>query len=724
MLIRLFDHASSSFSYIHAYIIFLCCLIPINTLMASHLDLSQLSGCKKRKRGERVFRFRSFGENGYPVGLVGSSFRENVKSLLEYGHVEGNLAGHGMQCWSFQLQVHRHAPGYVVLFVIEEPIEASLNHHCKQCQYVGWGQHMVCNKNYHFVLPSSDTMVAACSWNGKGGNASDGGQLLLNPTTTNSRNEGNSMNNLVELEGHMLHGVFHSNGFGHLLCVNGVETGYDLAGHQILDFWDRLCTGLRARKVSLNDVSHKRGMELRLIHGVAYSEPWFGRWGYKFGRGTFCVTQQMYQKAIEALQGIPLCLLIHHLGTSNHEIALIFSRYHTLSDNSLVTLGDLFHFMLELKSRLPPTDHQNPFIDPIYNPGMLMETNCRWSSKRVEMATRVIVEALKRAQFRWVSRQEVRDAARAYVGDTGLLDFVLKSLGNHIVGNYLVRRTLNPVTKVLEYCLEDISNHASPNHRDGFLMHSPKAKAAWYKLSKFRLMKDMFYMYKYILKDQKMSNAGIFSAIPMAVRIILNSKYLVKDYCGEVVPMKVEYLSMDGESNIYCTITLKNNSKEDDDDNSKSIRNNNNAIILQPYECVTLKNNATFDDLKQEVERNFKEIYWGLRGFVVDSIANLNNAKGTDLVFGMVEVGQKIVLEGRSSKKMGGVREMYECGAVNYVVDCPCGAKEDDGERMVSCDICEVRQHTLCVRIPDSEQVPHIFLCNRCEREIILLPSP
>ncbi|KAM1520537.1 hypothetical protein ACFX10_010909 [Malus domestica] len=90
----------------------------------------------------------------------------------------------------------------------------------------------------------------------------------------------------------------------------------------------------------------------------------------------------------------------------------------------------------------------------------------------------------------------------------------------------------------------------------------------------------------------------------------------------------------------------------------------------------------------------------------------------------MVEVGQNIVLEGRSSKETGGVSEMYECGAINYVVHCPCGAKEDDGERMVSCDICEVRQHMLCVRIPDSEQVPHIFLCNRCEREIILLPSP
>lgn len=46
-----------------------------------------------------------------------------------------------------------------------------------------------------------------------------------------------------------MHGVFHSNGFGHLLCINGVELGLELPGFQIMDLWDRLCTGLRARFV-------------------------------------------------------------------------------------------------------------------------------------------------------------------------------------------------------------------------------------------------------------------------------------------------------------------------------------------------------------------------------------------------------------------------------------------------------------------------------------------
>jgi hypothetical protein len=91
---------------------------------------------------------------------------------------------------------------------------------------------MICNKKYHFVLPSKDTAGAAylnCKGNGAG-LANIGGK-----------------SNFVESQGHLMHGVFHSNGFGHLLRVNGVEMGSDLAGHHIMDFWDRLCTGLRAR---------------------------------------------------------------------------------------------------------------------------------------------------------------------------------------------------------------------------------------------------------------------------------------------------------------------------------------------------------------------------------------------------------------------------------------------------------------------------------------------
>lgn len=95
----------------------------------------------------------------------------------------------------------------------------------------GWGHHMICNKKYHFVIPSKDTVTACLNCEG-GCDVVDVAKGKLN---------------FVELQGHIMHGVFHSNGFGHLLCINGVEVGSDLTGHQIMEFWDRLCTGLKAR---------------------------------------------------------------------------------------------------------------------------------------------------------------------------------------------------------------------------------------------------------------------------------------------------------------------------------------------------------------------------------------------------------------------------------------------------------------------------------------------
>lgn len=104
----------------------------------------------------------------------------------------------------------------------------------------------MCNKKYHFLLPSKDT-IAACV---------EGGASQKYKTDCSNNIGGEiirSKLNLIEIEGHMMHGVFHSNGFGHLLCVNGsLESTSDLPGHSIMDFWDRLCIGLRARFVIIN----------------------------------------------------------------------------------------------------------------------------------------------------------------------------------------------------------------------------------------------------------------------------------------------------------------------------------------------------------------------------------------------------------------------------------------------------------------------------------------
>ncbi|XP_073029045.1 PHD finger protein MALE STERILITY 1-like isoform X1 [Primulina eburnea] len=537
---------------------------------------------------------------------------------------------------------------------------------------------MICNKKYHFVLPSKDTVLPSKD------------------------------TNVFELQGesHCMHGVFHSNGFGHLLCINGLETGSDVPGHQIMELWDRLCSGLRARKVSLKDTAQKKGMDLRLLHAVAYSKPWFGHWDYKYGRGTFGVTQEMYQNALKAIQSIPLSLLTQILGVEfcKTETKIIVARYQVLSGHSLVTLGDLFHFMIELKSRLRKESSK----DSNY-PGIMSDSSCRWSPKRVEMAIHVVVEALKRAEFRWVSRQHVRDVARAYIGDTGLLDFVLKSLGNHIVGKYFVRRCLNPVTKVLEYCLEDVSR-AFPK-QDGSPFIDAKLKPQ-HKISWAQIMRDIFCMYKNILKeDTSITTNGALASIPSASRIILDTKYFLKDYLGDT-PSEDETT----KQKIYCTVILADHHMHEYERVSAELAK---AFII-PYECFELKHGATFDELKFEVENTFREIYLGLRNFVVRSMININ-PKGSDLVFKKVTAGGKIAFEGNRGVTNDGIYEGWM--KRDLVVDCPCGTKDDDGERMVSCDICQVWQHTRCVQIPNNQEIPNIFICNICEQDIMHFPS-
>lgn len=101
------------------------------------VEMSQLdfTGCKKRRRGERVFRFKAFGDQGYPIEFKGS-FQQNVRALLEFGQMETGLCG-PMVCWSFQLEVHRYPTLHVFLFVVEEPVELSPNLCCRHCQYTG-----------------------------------------------------------------------------------------------------------------------------------------------------------------------------------------------------------------------------------------------------------------------------------------------------------------------------------------------------------------------------------------------------------------------------------------------------------------------------------------------------------------------------------------------------------------------------------------------------------
>ncbi|KAB2603602.1 PHD finger protein MALE MEIOCYTE DEATH 1-like [Pyrus ussuriensis x Pyrus communis] len=55
-------------------------------------------------------------------------------------------------------------------------------------------------------------------------------------------------------------------------------------------------------------------------------------------------------------------------------------------------------------------------------------------------------------------RQDVRDVAQLHIGDIGMLDYVLRSMNNVIVRNYIVCRAVNPTTRILKYMVHDLAD--------------------------------------------------------------------------------------------------------------------------------------------------------------------------------------------------------------------------------------------------------------------------
>ncbi|EFJ34635.1 hypothetical protein SELMODRAFT_31177, partial [Selaginella moellendorffii] len=642
----------------------------------------------KKRRAERVFGIHTFGDPGCPADYDGA-FRDNIRAFLSDCAEMEPYTVEGMPTWSLLLEDDRNlSSGRLNLLIMEESTANSIHPHCDHCRCIGWSHHPVSIRRYHFIIPGPEIDDEAAA----------------------------TQSSILDLQDHLLHGLLHCNGYGHLLRVNGREKGSKLAsGRELMDLWDRICAMLRARKVSVEDIAKKKGLELRLLHCVAYGESWYSRWGYKFGHGSFGITQQMYSKAIEAIRGMPLSVMIQHFDGVDAEVLEIVSLYQKMSGQALQTVGDLVRFMVELKSRLPLTataanssssPNSNPLSPPIssFSLGAAFSSDmpCRWSMKRLELATQVIVEALKNCDKKWMPRQDVRDAARVYIGDTGLLDFVLKSLGNRVVGGHVVRRAVNPITKVLEYSLEDVTAVK------GGEVAAAVAAAAACDISRSDVQRDIVYMYKNVLESYKPASKrgggkSILTALPTASRIILDTKQLIRDYCGHKTRKAAAAAAA-----ASAAAGLAGGSTSRGGSTTIAGGGGNEA---PPPELVVLPPHATIGDLKLEAQRGFRDTYHIMRGFRVDTIPELEG-DNEDLLFGAIESGSTLIVQGSGVDVYNEWR--YEGGNDSWIVDCPCGAKDDDGERMIACDVCEVWQHTRCGGIADPDPIPARFLCARC----------
>ena len=177
---------------------------------------------------------------------------------------------------------------------------------------------------------------------------------------------------------------------------------------------------------------------------------------------------------------------------------------------------------------------------------------------------------------------------------------------------------------------------------------------------------------------------------------LLDCKQFVKDYRPEVLLM-TDLNSI----RLSCQVELLDEPE--------------NAAAEIPSEVIVLPINATVSDLKIEAANAFQDVYLMFRRFAVDELVGYNGVNDSTQVKLLLGSAKAVRVQGRCTGKNGLSKFRMERGLDRWTVDCSCGAKDDDGERMLACDVCGVWQHTRCSDIHDTEPVPTHFVCPRCQ---------
>ncbi|KAK4720474.1 hypothetical protein R3W88_010707 [Solanum pinnatisectum] len=589
-------------------------------------------------------------------------------------------------------------PSVVCLDVIEEDVARCRSVYCDQCRVVGWSSNPVCAKRFHFIIKADGNSVGgynkSCTGCGEALHLSEARCKSCNHVMTAEDVE-DWMYLQLEDTSHLLHGVIHANGYGHLLRVNGREGGSRvLSGSHIMNFWDRLCKVLGARKISVMDVSKKYGLELRLLHAITKGHPWYGKWGYQFGAGSFALTQDSYRQAVENLSSLPLTIFLSQGRKPRTRMQDLISFYQSLSDSELVNIRDLFLFLTSsIRDAHKPgsgADEATCKKRKTCNSKVL----CAWTSTdilRVEEAMFRVLRAVSGPN--WVSWRALRGAV-CKAGPPELLDYCLKALhGKQAADGLVVNARSVSGSGAMEYKIERCNPMVNVNTNENGLPCTPNLP------SEEHLRRDLKYLYDCMLNPSTMSNHVPLIKREVAVdsaTTVLDCKQFLKVY----QPERFLPIPKSDAIQVLCEVDIM----EQSDVHSRN----------PPPELLILPSDATISDLKAEASRTFQDVYLMFRRFQADELVGyggVNESTQVKLLLGSTEF---VTVRGKFLGKNGLSKYRMERGIERWTVDCFCGAKDDDGERMLACDVCSVWQHTRCAGIPDLDAVPAKFICLRC----------
>ncbi|KAL0448275.1 UNVERIFIED_CONTAM: PHD finger protein [Sesamum latifolium] len=499
-------------------------------------------------------------------------------------------------------------PAVVCLDVVEEDVARSRSVYCDQCRVVGWSSNPVSAKRYHFIIKADGNSIAGynktCAGCGDALHMTDSRCKSCNHVMTTEDVE-DWMYQQLESTTHLLHGVVHANGYGHLLRVNGREGGSRLlSGRHIMNFWDRLCNMLGVSCFSTSICEQKgqchgcvkeerTGFPVASFCGERSSMVW--RLGLSVWAGSFSLTFDDYKMAVANLSSLPLALFQSQGRKPRTRLQDLVSFYQSISERELVTIRDLFCFLMSLIH-----DGRNAPIRADDSPCKKLKTSesralCSWTIediRRVEDAMFKVLRAVSGST--WVSWRSLRGAV-CKVGTPELLDYCLKELkGKQAAPAWLSLPAVFPTLVPWSTGSASVPANTSMN---GFPMASYPSEE--------RLLRDLKYFYECMLHPETMvfhvppakRNLAVSSATK-----ILDCKQFVKDYQPE------RFLSASKENavQLLCEVDLMEQPEE--------------CCHNPPPELLVLSSDATIADLKLEAMRAFQDVYLMFRRFQADEL--------------------------------------------------------------------------------------------------------
>ncbi|RZR78723.1 hypothetical protein BHM03_00004157 [Ensete ventricosum] len=409
------------------------------------------------------------------------------------------------------------------------------------------------------------------------------------------------------------------------------------------------------------DVSKKHGMEFRLLQAVTAGQPWYGNWGYQFGAGSFGHTTEAYRKAVDALSSTPL----PDDRSLSTQLQKTIALYAFLSPQRLKTLRDLFCFITQqIKDCYGEKNLGADATEKPQDPESL--PMCTWRQEDINRAENAIIkirQAVK--ESKWVTWRALRGATFSSIGSLELLDYCLRKLAGRAVADGLV---------VAVKC------NAEP--------------------SKECLLHDLRLLYDALLNPATMQPyepRSMWESSQSSSAKIIDCKQFIKHYDKNKDLVAAHPFTLC----VWCRMELADKPKN---------------YLAPPPEVLLLPLHATVADLKSEATKAFQETYLILQTFQAEQVlVNGEDADDAAQISFLLGPDDSVQVRGRC---LGGGCELeqlrMERGTETWTVDCTCGTKDDDGERMLACDRCGVWKHTRCSGIDDLDEVPAKFVCGSC----------